>query len=352
MDILLIGEKNSKRTIFFEKAAQELSVDFRFVSYADSFEVFEATSKNHTEPIFANCAIKLDPPSSHGVFIDEINSFRREYSSFLSKIATAKTAKFLNSPQAIMAVLDKLECKRVLEAAKLRTADFFDNIADFSALKMLMSEKRLNSVFIKPRYGSGAAGIMAYRRAGKNEVAYTTIVCSSNFRKPSSHDSRELPLEGRLCNSKRTRRITSPNEIESIINALLKTDALVEKWIPKASINGNPYDIRVVWQFGKIEYAVARLAKGSISNLHLGGSVMDINELRLSSHTLYEIENLCSKAMQLFPELQSAGIDILLESSTLNPYIIEINGQGDLLYADIYDKNKIYKSQLMYLKNL
>lgn len=41
-----------------------------------------------------------------------------------------------------------------------------------------------------------------------------------------------------------------------------------------------------------------------------------------------------------------AGLDIMLDKKTGKPRIIEINGQGDLLYADIYGENRIYGAQI------
>ncbi|EPZ8049302.1 STM4014 family protein, partial [Salmonella enterica subsp. enterica] len=40
-----------------------------------------------------------------------------------------------------------------------------------------------------------------------------------------------------------------------------------------------------------------------------------------------------------------AGIDVLLTTS-LTPYIIEINGQGDLIYQDAQQNNLIYQTQI------
>ena len=47
-----------------------------------------------------------------------------------------------------------------------------------------------------------------------------------------------------------------------------------------------------------------------------------------------------------------AGIDVLLEKGTMKPYIIEINGQGDLIYQDIYDENRIYKRQIEMMQKM
>ncbi|EHQ7586508.1 hypothetical protein KSO20_004262, partial [Salmonella enterica subsp. enterica] len=49
--------------------------------------------------------------------------------------------------------------------------------------------------------------------------------------------------------------------------------------------------------------------------------------------------------MRLFPGIRLAGIDVLLTTS-LTPYIIEINGQGDLIYQDAQQNNLIYQAQI------
>ena len=58
-----------------------------------------------------------------------------------------------------------------------------------------------------------------------------------------------------------------------------------------------------------------------------------------------EVERLCLQALACFPGLRSAGVDVLLEKGSLKPRIIEMNGQGDLIYQDIYQDNGIYGHQ-------
>lgn len=47
-----------------------------------------------------------------------------------------------------------------------------------------------------------------------------------------------------------------------------------------------------------------------------------------------------------------AGIDLLLEKGTMRPRIIEMNGQGDLIYRDIYGENRIYQEQIRWLSEI
>ncbi len=62
--------------------------------------------------------------------------------------------------------------------------------------------------------------------------------------------------------------------------------------------------------------------------------------------------DLCNRAMDCYPQLKSAGIDILLEKGSLKPRIIEMNGQGDLIYQDIYADNLIYRRQAGIIKRI
>ena len=62
------------------------------------------------------------------------------------------------------------------------------------------------------------------------------------------------------------------------------------------------------------------------------------------------VHTVCIDAMKPFPGLRSAGIDLLLEKGSLRPRIIEMNGQGDLMYQDIYQKNTIYRHQAEMMK--
>ena len=131
-----------------------------------------------------------------------------------------------------------------------------------------------------------------------------------------------------------------------MINTILALDVMIERWYPKADFQGKSFDLRVVYQFGHIAHVVARGSKGPVTNLHLNNQEIDINELGLEQELMNEIETVCEDAVDLFPGLSMAGIDILIEKNSQKPYIIEVNGQGDLIYQDIYNDNRIYKEQI------
>ncbi len=46
------------------------------------------------------------------------------------------------------------------------------------------------------------------------------------------------------------------------------------------------YDLRVVYQFGKIDYIVARGSSGPITNLHLNNKPIDIKKLNFTKEEI------------------------------------------------------------------
>ena len=134
------------------------------------------------------------------------------------------------------------------------------------------------------------------------------------------------------------------------LDRLLGLDCIVERWHAKAQYQGYSYDLRAVVQDGRLDYLLARLSKGPITNLQLNNRPLDIDALELPASVVDAVTDLCLRALALYPGLTSAGIDILLEQGSLRPRIIEMNGQGDLIYQDIYRQNTIYRHQAEILK--
>lgn len=200
-----------------------------------------------------------------------------------------------------------------------------------------MCRQQVHQVFIKPIKGSGAAGVSALRwqsRTGQM-VLYTCAL---------------LQADSTLVNTKRLRRFTSKEEIIPLLRHILELDCIVEQWYAKSEYQGYSYDLRAVMQEGQLDFLLARLSKGPITNLHLNNHPVEIAMLGLPQNTLEEIEQICRESMALYPSLRSAGIDILLEKGSMRPRIIEMNGQGDLIYQDIYQENKIYRHQAQIMK--
>ena len=324
MEVILIGQQESKRTQYFLEAAKTLGQKVNFISYDD------VESKN-----LEGAIIKIDPPKYESFYVDELPALVKKYEQVLVDLSKKESLRFFNHPKGILDTLDKRVCKKRLQDANISITPLIaDGVMDFETLKEILKVKKSYQVFIKPNKGSGACGVIAYRMHPRRqeEIAYTSLMME----------------KGRLLNTKKIRKLTDAKVIGELCEAILQQGAIVEGWLPKATYKGIGYDLRVVYQFGKLAYVVARQSSSPITNLHLNNQAQRVEELNLSQETIVQIEEVCQQAMNLYPgELSYAGIDLLLEKNTLKPYIIEINGQGDLLYQDIYDENLIYKMQLM-----
>ena len=99
----------------------------------------------------------------------------------------------------------------------------------------------------------------------------------------------------------------------------------------------------------EIDYIVVRCSKGSITNLHLNNKAHWWNELSLSEEVRQQIYFQCQEAVQSL-DLRYAGVDVLIERGTDIPYIIEVNGQGDHVYQDMFAHNSIYTQQIKNIK--
>lgn len=329
MKVILIGEEHSKRTDYFRQAAKQQGVPFAFFLW----------NQWKTEDLEGGI-VKIDPLSYDTCHLLDLNRIIAEYREQLKRLAeTGSKIRFLNHPAGILKALNKAVSKKLLQERGLPVTELLgENPKDFSEVHQIMEAHRAWSVFVKPVYGSGAAGVLALSiQPATGKVAAYTSACDS---------------AGELVQQKKIRRITDPEEAARILNRILQLDTVVERWHPKAVSGGESFDFRVLWQFGRVEYLVARKSVMPITNLHLNNHAAMPEEIFTSNlpwnreRVLVEIDELCQQAMKSFPELCMAGLDIMLDKKTGKPRIIEINGQGDLLYADIYGENRIYGAQI------
>lgn len=320
--LILIGKPDKKGTIYFLKAAHDMGVTVHVMD------------RNHMDyEALDGAIVKIDPPYHDTDCIDDVQGIGAEYTEFLEGLLACKNTRFLNHPKAIAEVFNKIRCKEKLHAANIPCTQMFSgDPKDISSLQRLMKDNKSQSIFIKPVFGSGAAGAMAYRFEEKTgrQALYTASSIIKNT----------------LVNTKKIKVHREPTAIYKILTKSLEQPMVVERWTPKDSILGQTYDIRVLYLFGKIHYMVARLSKSPITNLHLNNRALEIEKIGLSPETMEQIETICHNAMDLFPGLAYAGIDVLIEKTTKKPYIIEINGQGDLIHKDVYGENIIFKRQI------
>lgn len=376
---VLLGNPGTKRAVYLERAAAQSGIFIRVIDWKDWI-------KRQTEDCQEELFLKIDPPQWESCQLEELSGLTGQYLERLGELAhMAQTCPvtFLNEPYTIAALLDKRACKhRLLQAGvpvtetlpepcvkvsekdreenrvqgsakdreENRMQDRTDSQEGKSAAEMgrnamesggrwsagdlleMMRQKRICQVFLKPVRGSGAAGVSAFRfQPSTGRMAlYTCALHSPEFG---------------LINTKKLRRFSAADEVIALLNQILALDCVVEKWYVKAEYQGFSYDLRVVVQDKKVDFILARLSKGPITNLHLNNHPLEVNRMGLPGTVLDSVEELCLKSMECYPGLRSAGIDVLLERGSLRPRVIEMNAQGDLIYQDIYNRNQIYCHQ-------
>lgn len=328
MQIIVVSNSLSKRIEYFVEAGKHLQTEVCFMTYEELFSCL---------PLLRQAVIKLEPcVSDETDFLKYalLNQAYKETLQRLSEMSLPDDVCFLNTPDALLRALDKKETKEVLMDKGLKVTPMLPSPQSFDELRQLLADCG-RGCFLKPRYGSGAGGIMAIRyQPNRNKwVVYTTL----------------RQVDGVIHNTKRINRLSVEKEIIPLAEAVIQTEAILEEWIPKAQLQGENYDLRVVCRESEIDYIVVRCSKGSITNLHLNNKAHWWNELSLSEEVRQQIYFQCQEAVQSL-DLQYAGVDVLIERGTDIPYIIEVNGQGDHVYQDMFVHNSIYTQQIKNIK--
>ena len=328
MQIIVVSNSLSKRIEYFVEAGKHLQTEVCFMTYEELFSCL---------PLLRQAVIKLEPcVSDETDFLKYalLNQAYKETLQRLSEMSLPDDVCFLNTPDALLRALDKKETKEVLMDKGLKVTPMLPSPQSFDELRQLLADCG-RGCFLKPRYGSGAGGIMAIRyQPNRNKwVVYTTL----------------RQVDGVIHNTKRINRLSVEKEIIPLAEAVIQTEAILEEWIPKAQLQGENYDLRVVCRESEIDYIVVRCSKGSITNLHLNNKAHWWNELSLSEEVRQQIYFQCQEAVQSL-DLQYAGVDVLMERGTDLPYIIEVNGQGDHVYQDMFAHNSIYTQQIKNIK--
>lgn len=235
------------------------------------------------------------------------------------------TASFWNDPAEIAVMFDKRACHRKLAGAGVSVPELLaqpELLTGCEAVRQLMLDRRMHRVFLKLAFGSAASGVIAYQinpRTGAQR-ATTTLDAEVYIQRP-----------GVFYNSKRVRTLTDPERIRTLIDYLCGHGVHAERWIPKASLEGRPLDLRQLVAFGEAGHSVVRVGESPMTNLHLRSRRLSTGASGLPDHALAAARSEALAALRAFPGSASAGIDVLTDRNTGRPYIADVNPFGDLL---------------------
>ena len=248
----------------------------------------------------------------------------------------------MNSFEDIAVMFDKTCCQAVLKNHGIPIARGLGEIESFADLRGRMMETGCARVFIKLAHGSSASGVIAYENNGVRHRATTTV---------------EVKKEGNklhLYNSRRIRLYEDVGEIEELVNELCRHRVYVERWLPKAGIDGNTFDLRVVVIAGRAMHSVVRLGRHPMTNLNLLGGRGNLERVvqRIGSAGWAAIQRTCEQVMTTcFPKSLYAGIDLRISPDYRHHHVLEVNAFGDLLPDVLCNEKDTYESEIIAMRD-
>ena len=248
------------------------------------------------------------------------------------QLAAMPQTRVFNAPAEICLMTDKLACQRHLAAHGVPIPALLGPVQSYEHLQSLLHEHQLDRVYLKPRYGSSASGVVAYRRnkAGRHQATTSAALHRT---------------EGatRLMNSKRMARYESEHDIAALVDALASQELYAEAWLNKPRCGDSHYDLRVVTVAGQPAHRVARIGAQMMTNLHLDNQRGDAAGL-LNAADMAALEAASAQAARAFPHSHVTGYDLVVRHG--QAHVLEANAFGDLLPGLLWQGADTYAAQL------
>ncbi|MEM7386282.1 MAG: STM4014 family protein [Verrucomicrobiota bacterium] len=247
------------------------------------------------------------------------------YAGWLSLLreleSRGREARFMNSPAEIALMFDKWRCQEALEKA-VPVPERIGRFRTFDELIALMETRGAHRVFVKPRHGSSASGVVALERAGARIRATTSV-----------RMERQVGGETHLFNVLRMQRYEALEEVRQLIDALGGQNLFAERWFPKARLDQRSFDLRVVVIAGRAGHVVMRTSRSPITNLHLGNARGDLPALKalMGPEKWNGVMDVCQAAAGVFPGSHYVSVDLMISPGFERFAVAEVNAFGDLL---------------------
>jgi glutathione synthase/RimK-type ligase-like ATP-grasp enzyme len=251
----------------------------------------------------------------------------------LQQIIDREAAVTMNTAAGINTTNDKRWTHSVMMDNAVDVPASLGHVTSFEQIADRIGWVRNKQIMIKTNHGSGATGAIAMRTDGTRWHAFSTAYLGS---------------DGQLWNSAKVRQLTSRSEIAALTNAVCEQVVHVEAWIPKASVAGCRFDLRVVVIGGVARHVLARTSKQPFTNLHLGaerGDVLGIKAM-IGDDLWNRALRIAEKAVSSIGGLLYAGVDVLIPSDLSGPLILEVNGFGDWHDGVLVDGMSTYEWEI------
>lgn len=262
------------------------------------------------------------------------------YAGFVGSLATLAhathgvQARWLNAPGDIALMGDKLACQQHLLEAGIEVPHLLGAVSSYDELREMLREHDMDRVYLKARYGSSAAGVVAYQRNHLGqEIAFSTAYCESGL------------ATSRVFNRLLPTRLTNRRSIANLIDVLAKQGTYVEQWVPKPRVPGSReehYDVRMVVCAGRARQRVARISRGPLTNLHLGNRRAPADPW-LTAEEIAAMEDAALSVASGFPDSHVVALDMIPRGN--RSFVLEVNAFGDLLPGALCANSSTYDDQ-------
>ena len=258
--------------------------------------------------------------------------FAAAMAGLAQQLAGLEPTRVFNAPHEICLMTDKLACQRHLAAHGVPIPALLGPVRGHDHLQSLLHEHDLDRVYLKPRYGSSASGVVAYRRnrAGRQQATTSTTLARADG-------------QTRLFNAKRMARYERPADIALLVDALAAQELYAEQWLNKPRCGDSHYDLRVVTVDGQPAHRVARIGRHMMTNLHLDNRRGDAAGL-LDAADQAALAATSALAARAFPDSRVAGYDLVVRHG--QAHVLEANAFGDLLPGLLWQGIDTYAAQL------
>jgi hypothetical protein len=244
--------------------------------------------------------------------------------------------RVMSSPAEITTMFDKARCQEIFRVRGVPVAPLLGMPGSFSELREMMFARGCRRAFLKPCHSSSASGVVALEVSGNALQAFTSVEL--------------VQIDGRvqLFNSLQVRRYSELREISLLIDALCQERCLAEMWLPKAGLDGQRLDLRVLVIAGCAAHVVVRQSSGPMTNLHLGNRRGDPDRLRvrMGEENWCGAMAVCERAAAAFPRSLHVAVDLLVSPSFGRFAVAEVNAFGDLLPRVFHQGLNTYAAEL------
>jgi hypothetical protein len=232
---------------------------------------------------------------------------------------------------------DKCFCQARFEAADIRVPRRLGAVQCFDDLLQKMRDARMPRVFVKLAHGSSASGVVALALGPRGSMRATTTA------ELSDGTGTEI-----LYNSRCIRTYTLRREVEALVSTLIREGVHVEKWVPKASMAGKAFDLRVLMIRGREHHMVARLSNTPVTNLHLLNQRRDAALARevVGDDAWESALDQCHRVAMCFPSALYLGVDVAFSAVRHRPVVFEANAFGDHLPGVLWNGMDTYDAEL------